>query len=233
MTTLILFDIDATLLLTGGAGVGAMGRAGRRLFGDHFSSEGVDFAGRIDPLLIRELLERNGVEPTRDHLVAFRSVYRDTLEADMAASTKHHALPGARELVQAVHGGPGSALGVLTGNFAETGTIKLRRCGFDPELFAVSVWGDDSPHDPPSRDHLPEVALARFDAAYGRRPDPSRVTIVGDTPHDVQCAKANGCRSLGVATGRYSTDDLTRAGADRAVADLRQTGDLASWLLRT
>lgn len=233
MTTLTLFDIDATLLLTGGAGMNAMERAGRRLFGEHFSTAGIDFAGRIDPLLIREMLQRHAVEPTADRMVEFRRTYTAMLESDMASSTRHHALPGAIALVRRLQETRSTALGVLTGNFAETGSIKLRRCGFHPEWFAVRVWGDDSPHDPPSRDHLPGVAIERFAAVYGARLEPARVTIIGDTPHDVRCARVHGCRSLGVATGRYTADELERAGADRVVADLGETDDLAAWLIRS
>lgn len=231
MNALILFDIDATLLLTGGAGVAAMGDAGRTLFGPTFTTEGTDFAGRIDPLLFRELFERNGIKPTTENFRVYRETYRNTLEREMAVSTKNHALPGTHELVLRLREMHAAALGLLTGNFPETGAIKLQRCGFDPAWFPLSVWGDDSPKDPPSRDDLPEVAFERFATRFGARPEPSRVTIIGDTPHDVQCAKANGCRSLAVGTGKYSVDELQRAGADRAVPDLSKTDDLARWLL--
>lgn len=231
MKSLILFDIDATLLATGGLGVRAMGRAGQKLFGPTFTTERLDFAGRLDPLLVRELFGMNGVERTDEAERAFRVAYRSELEALFAASSGHTALRGASELVDRLVRDGRVALGVLTGNFAETGTMKLAACGLDPGVFKVSVWGDDSPHDPPARDHLPVVAMSRFHETYGRAVDPARVTIIGDTPHDVRCAKVNGCRVLGVATGRYSLDDLNRAGADRSVPDLSDTEGLAAWLL--
>lgn len=231
MTELILFDIDATLLLTGGAGMTAIGEAGRTLYGPHFTTEGIQFAGRLDPLLVDELFTRHNVERTTENRSQYRTTYARHLEERLAKSAAPAALPGTIELVLRLHERPSPRLGLLTGNFAETGSMKLRRCGFDPGWFPISVWGDDSPHTPPARDHLPVVAFERFKAAHGRSPDPARVTIIGDTPHDVRCAKVNGCRALAVATGSFSRQALLDAGADRVVDTLSATDDLAHWLV--
>ena len=121
-------------------------------------------------------------------------------------------------------------LGLLTGNYADTGSMKLRACGIEPEWFRVKVWGDDSPHSPPCRDHLPGVGLERYAMLTGRKLEGRHAVVIGDTPHDVSCARAHGCRSLGVATGRFSVEQLEKAGADWAVTDLRETQRILGWL---
>lgn len=233
MNALLLFDIDATLLATGGLGVRAMQEAGGELFGPRFTTAGLDFAGRLDPLLVRELFVNNSLTLTHDREREFRSAYGRRLERLLADSAGRRPLPGVLALLDRLEREPGVSLGLLTGNFAETGCMKLRAFGIDPARFCVAAWGDDSPHDPPARDHLPPVAVQRFQERFGLGLGCGRVTIIGDTPHDVACARVNGCRVLGVATGRYPVQSLAAAGADRVVADLSETDDLATWLLET
>lgn len=224
--TLVLFDIDATLLVTGGAGVQAMVDAGRSLFGQGFHADGIDFAGRIDPLLLDELMLLNGVTPSAARRSAFRERYREHLPAALAAASGGgvRALPGVVSLLDSLRSIGWMDVGLLTGNFAETGRMKLEACGIDPGRFSeATAWGDDSPHDPPRRDHLPPVAMERFARRQGGAVDPGSVLIIGDTPHDVQCARVNGCRSLAVATGRYDLNALRAAKPDAAVNDLSAT----------
>jgi phosphoglycolate phosphatase-like HAD superfamily hydrolase len=230
MRMLILFDIDATLIRTSGAGIRAMVSAARSLFGESFGgADGMDFAGGLDPLILRDLLTRNGIAPTPEHLRMMRAEYRSHLERALTTGVGV-ALPGVMPLIEALAARPGLTLGLLTGNFAETGRLKLTACGIDPDRFTVCAWGDDSPRDPPARDHLPPIAMGRYRTRYGRDLSPSAVTIIGDTPHDVACALAHGCRVLGVATGPYNTEALLTAGAHRAVRDLSDTDDLTGWL---
>lgn len=224
---LILFDIDMTLLKTSGAGRRAMQRAGSAMYDKPFTIEGLDFSGRLDPLILAELLALNGIDPTPQSVSDMKRAYIEAFTAD--AENTIDALPGATALVRTVAAEPGVTPGVLTGNFAETGTHKLRAAGFDPAEFRVCVWGDESPHDPPRRDHLPSIAFDRYRALHGG--DPSETVILGDTPHDVQCALANGCRVLGVATGRSDAEELEQAGAHRVVESLAATRDVAAWIL--
>ncbi|MFN9078701.1 MAG: HAD hydrolase-like protein, partial [bacterium] len=93
--------------------------------------------------------------------------------------------------------------------------------------FPFGAFGADGP----SRRHLTPVAIERAKAGLGRAFDPARVTIIGDTPHDIDCAKAHGCRALGVGTGPYSTERLLAAGADLAVADLADLAAVRGWIL--
>lgn len=227
---LVLFDIDATMITTGGAGLRAMVRAGQSLFGPGFSAEGVAVAGRLDPLIIGEMMDRCGVERTPDRVRALRARYAQELAAELEPS-RGRALPGVLALLDALEGYPHVARGVLTGNFEETGSLKLRHCGIDPARFAVSVWGDDSPHDPPAREHLPPVGMSRYERRFGRPISGKGVVVIGDTPHDVSCARAHGCRSIAVATGSFGIDALASAGADLVVRDLSETARLVDWLV--
>jgi phosphoglycolate phosphatase len=228
---LVFFDIDATLITTSLSGIAAMGDAGRELFGAGFGVEGVEFAGRLDPLIVADLLRRNGVEVSAATVAAFRDGYRRHLGPRLTDRSKCRALPGVMDLLEALRGRDDVALGLLTGNYPETGSMKLRACGIDPEWFPVRVWGDDSPHEPPSRDHLPGVGLERYREARGYELDGSRAVVIGDTPHDVACAKAHGCRSLGVATGSFGVEALREAGANLALRDLSDTQRTVRWLL--
>jgi phosphoglycolate phosphatase len=226
---LILFDIDATLITTSRAGIAAMEDAGRELFGPAFTADKTEFAGRLDPLILADLLRDNGLEVTPSSVAAMRDGYRRHLPQKLS-ERRCTACPGIPELLSELRGRDGIVLGVLTGNFADTGQIKLRACGVGPEQFTIRVWGDESPHARPSRDHLPEIGLARYRERFGPI-DASRVTIIGDTPHDVGCARAHGCRSLGVGTGMHAPEVLLRSGADHALKDLSATQEVLRWLL--
>lgn len=229
---LILFDIDATLLTTSRSGVAAMGDAGRELYGETFNEHTIQYAGRLDPLIFRDLMLVHGVEPTRDRIAEFYALYRERLRERLRAGVAR-AMPGVHDLLGAL--APGAArgeyaLGLLTGNYPDTGEMKLVAAGIDPSQFSVRAWGCDSPHDPPAREHLPPVAMARHRERHGREIRGEAITIIGDTPHDVSCALAHGCRALGVATGSFGLDDLHRAGAHRAVPSLENTEEITRWL---
>jgi phosphoglycolate phosphatase-like HAD superfamily hydrolase len=119
-------------------------------------------------------------------------------------------------------------LGLLTGNYPETGKLKIRCAGLDPDVFVIAAWGIDGA----TRRDLPPVAMDRLASHAGRRFEGRNVVIIGDTPHDVDCAKAHGCRSIGVATGVFSVPQLQASGADIAVPDLGQVDEIVAWLLQ-
>ena len=228
---LILFDIDATLLTTTRAGIKAMGSAGRELYGPSFDEHAVEYSGRLDPLIIRDLLTVHRLPDDQPAMEAFRAGYRKHLGILLQDRSLARPCPGVMQLLDAIPASQDITLGLLTGNFPETGGMKLRAAGIDPDRFQVAAWGCDSPHSPPARDHLPPVAMDRQAARTGRRPDPRSVVIIGDTPHDVACARAHGLRSLAVATGLFSVEELMASGADRTVATLEDTLDIVSWLV--
>jgi phosphoglycolate phosphatase len=229
---LILFDVDATLISTSGAGIRAMAQAGQALYGTGFTIEGVEFAGRLDPLIITDMLRANGRPLTPEACRAFRDGYLRFLPGQLAdPASNARTLPGVPEMLDVLEATEGVVTGLLTGNFAETGSLKLRACGIQPGRFHLHVWGDESPSEPPRREDLPGVAMNRYAARLGRRVDSGSVVVVGDTPHDIRCARVHGCRSLAVATGGYSFEQLSTLDADRVVPDLSDTAAIAGWLV--
>ena len=228
---LVLFDIDATLLTTDRAGIRAMVEVGQRLHSPGFSAEGVEFAGRLDPLILADLLAANAIDPTPEAIAALRLGYGETLAARLAPGGVSRLLPGVAELVESLAAeAERVTLGLLTGNFSETGTLKLQAAGLDPQQFAICIWGDDSPHDPPARDHLPGVAIERVSSLWGRQARGEEVVIIGDTPHDIACARAHSCRVLAVATGQFSVDEL--AHADETLETLDNVEAVLQWLMQ-
>lgn len=238
---LILFDIDGTLLLSKGASIACARAAGAEVTGRPFSAEGLRTGGGLDPLIWRMLCEHNGVAEAVPREPEFRATYARHLGARLAVPGTAYALPGVFELLAALEeraatpsargASPATAtaplgLGLLTGNYPETGALKLRAAGIDPGRFAIGAWGDDGGH---RRELLP-VALSRFRDATGRAVPPAQVVIVGDTPHDIDVARAHGARSLGVATGGYDAGELRAVGADLVVDDLSPTARVLEFL---
>ncbi len=223
---LLLFDIDGTLLLTRGAGLAAMEKAGRDLFGADFRIDGVSFAGRLDPLIFQDLAARNGVEASEHFEGRFFEAYRKELAELLGNGMTSEALPGVVRLIEALRRTENVTLGLLTGNYATTGRLKIRHAGLDPDLFEICVWGTDGQ----CRSALPPVAMNRYEELKGRKISPEDVVIIGDTPHDVSCALDNGCRVLAVATGRYDESSLREAGADIVLSNLAECETVVHWI---
>lgn len=227
---LVLFDIDGTLLRSEGAGLSSIELAGRGLFGPGFTTQGVDAAGGLDPVLMAEILRVNAVEVTLDTIGALRSAYAVRLEERLSAPGVVEALPGAAALVDRVAHAASLTAGVLTGNYEETGRLKLDASGIGSDVFEVCVWGDASPECPvagkPIREHLAEAALVEYHARFERAIAGESVVVIGDTTRDIDCARSVGARSIGVLTGRATRDSLHQAGADLVVDDLSATGAL-------
>ncbi len=223
---LVLFDIDGTLLLSDGAGLTAMEEAGRSLFGEAFAIRGIDCAGRLDPLIFREMALANGVDEPDQHHDAFREQYHELLEARLGTTHRSRALPGVPELLEALAAADDLTLGLVTGNYPETGWLKVRSAGLAETPFEITAWGCDGA----TRRDLPRVAMEQFQERFDRPLEGDQVIVIGDTPHDIDCAKANGCRVIGVATGpSFERADL--AEADLVVDDLSDTCQLLEWIV--
>jgi phosphoglycolate phosphatase-like HAD superfamily hydrolase len=216
----VLFDIDHTLLASGGAGFRAMDRALFELFGIEGATRGMVPHGKTDPMLFSEALRAHGIigvddgEPYRE-LVRLYQLY---LPEEMTAPPAR-LMPGARELIETIDGRPGVLLGLLTGNLEPTARVKLATFGLDRH-FRFGAFGSDD------RDRLKLVPIAveRAEALAGRRIGLGpHVMVVGDTPRDVACALAWGATAVGVATGRSSSRELLDAGANFAFEDLSDT----------
>lgn len=227
-TTLVLFDIDGTLLRSQGAGVGAMQRTFDELYpGRGISMEGVPIAGRLDTLIVGDVLRKYGIEATCADEARFRGRYAELLEARLADGVAAvRLMPGVAELVQRLAATPELAVGLLTGNWAQTARLKIVAAGLEWERFPFGAFAGDGA----LRRDLPPVAMRRFAEARGRAIAAERVVVIGDTPLDVDCAKHNGCRALAVATGDFTLDALGATDADLVVPDLSETARLVAWL---
>ncbi len=223
---LILFDIDGTLLLTQRAGAAAMVDAGRELFGEHFTLDGIEISGRLDPLIWADAAKAAAIENADDKHNIFRSTYAAKLQKRLDRDRTATLCPGVTELITALHTTTDITLGLLTGNYPETGRLKIAAAGLDADIFTIAAWGCDGAH----RRELPPIAAAQFQQRHGRSIDAGHTIIIGDTPHDVDCAHHNGCLCIAVATGMFSINQLRDAGADLVVNDLSDTAMLLDWL---
>jgi phosphoglycolate phosphatase-like HAD superfamily hydrolase len=217
MHTLVLFDIDGTLVLTGGAGLRAMTRAVEAVVGHAGALEGIPVAGRTDWIILTDAVRRVGGELDHELFQRLRDAYLARLreEIELPGRGVKAVMPGVRELLERLHARDDAWLGLLTGNFVEGARIKLEH--FDLwKYFRFGGFGDDAA----DRNLLVPFAIER--ARQGGLPpiSPDRVLVVGDTPHDVACARAVGAIPVGVATGGASVDDLRRSGADIVFEDL-------------
>lgn len=220
--TLVLFDIDGTLLLTAGAGRRALTDAMLGLVELNESVAHVRFDGKTDPQIVRELLEAAGHpdagDPSLVHAICRRYVGLLAAELERPRSVTT-VMPGILPLLDALEAHPAVLLGLLTGNMVEGATLKLGAAGIPATRFRVGAYGSDSPHRP----ELPAIAAQRALPWFGREPRGHEVVIIGDTPADVTCGRDLGARAIGVATGAYSVSDLTAAGAHAVFPDLADT----------
>jgi len=231
--TLLLFDIDGTLLLTGGAGMRAMAAAGRRLFGDKFIWDGIVPSGSLDPIILAEALALNGRENDHELHGTFRDHYVELLDIELREQTHRvRVMPGVIELLPTLRDRAEReddiVLGLLTGNYAAASPLKLAAVGIDIDWFTITAFGDEGA----TRPDLVAVAMRKYEQSIGHPPDPQRVIVIGDTHKDVHCAKAHGCVAFGVTTGGGTRDELQEAGADVIVDDLSDHGPLLTLLDR-
>jgi phosphoglycolate phosphatase-like HAD superfamily hydrolase len=223
---LLLFDIDGTLILSGGAGERGLNRAIERVYGATDALSGLAVAGRTDLAVVTDVLARLGVEPTPDAVDRLRTVYLEHLAVEIVkpARTASGVLPGVEPLLDAMAARRDIGVGLLTGNFEAGARIKLSHFALWPR-FAFGAFGDDHV----DRRALVPVALARARAA-GHVTPIHRVIVVGDTPLDVDCAHAHGARAIAVATGTFSRAALEATGADLVVDTLDDLASVIAWV---
>jgi phosphoglycolate phosphatase-like HAD superfamily hydrolase len=212
--TVLLFDIDGTLVLTGGAGGRAMSRAFEDLYGVANGFEGVPFNGRTDAWILSRAAAAHGIPGNA--LARFKPLYLEYLADELhKPGPRKGVMPGVGPLLDALSRREDVFVALLTGNFEEGARLKLAH--FDLwRYFACGAFGDTT-HD---RNGLLPDALARVLACGGPHVAPADVVIVGDTPLDVGVALAGGARSVAVATGSHTTDELRASGADVVFEDL-------------
>lgn len=213
---LYLFDIDGTLVDTGGAGMKSLQEASRELFGS--DGPDLDLAGSTDLGIVAQIHSHFGIEDTPDRFQQYFDTYLVRLERNLATGEfPCQVLDGVRDILDTIAGTPGTHIGLLTGNTAGGAATKMRHFGLD-HYFAFGAYGCDHA----DRNLLGPVALARAAAHASREFSPGETWIIGDTPKDIACAHAFGARCLAVATGRYREDELSAHGADAVISTMRQ-----------
>lgn len=221
MSRVVLFDIDSTLLYTGGAGSHAMNIAFEEMFGVPDGFARVEFSGRTDRYILQEGLVSHAIEGGCDqHLLPFISRYYGILPRTLK-ERGGHLMPGFPELLEEL-AAQDVKLSLATGNFAEAARIKLEFYGI-AQYFRGGGFGEESV------DRAEVVRAAIASVANGAHP--RDIIVVGDTPHDVHSALQNGVVAVGVATGTFSVEDLRAAGAQMAFTDLSDWRTAAAQLL--
>ncbi len=211
---IILFDIDGTLVRTGGAGKTAMEAALVAAFGVAELRDEVPYSGRTDTAITRDLLRVHGSDPTPANQQKLRETYLAHLPSSLTAKGGE-VCPGVPELLAAIAGKPGVVLGLLTGNVRIGARTKLGHFGLW-DFFACGGFGDD--HF--DRDDVARSALASAQEHLGADVNPSDVWVIGDTPLDVSCARAIGANAVAVATGWHPLEELADCSPDLIFEDL-------------
>jgi phosphoglycolate phosphatase-like HAD superfamily hydrolase len=220
----VLFDIDGTILSTAGAGRRAVTRALREVFGVPVH-EGHEFDGKTDPQIVRELMELGGIPAQQiaarlpDALTRYVEELGVELGDDGDGAHADKVYPGIRELLDVLEARDDVLLGLLTGNVREGAMAKLRAVGIDPARFKVGAFGSDHADRP----ELPAIARQRAEVILGRPVHGQDVVVIGDTPADMGCGRGIGARAVGVATGRYTVEQLRDCQASAVFADLSDT----------
>tara|TARA_B100001094_G_scaffold327815_1_gene386850 strand:- start:353 stop:1036 length:684 start_codon:yes stop_codon:yes gene_type:complete len=223
MYSVLLFDIDGTLIRSGGAAKNVIANVLKSKFGISLPIMDINFGGRTDQSLIKEIFHKNEIPLTAAAMEIFRTEYLNSLRTSMS-QCHGEVLPGVCELLASVSDSS-VAVGLLTGNIREAAFIKLGFYGLD-SYFAFGGFGDDGE----LRGQIAEVALKRAEKYMQGSVAASEVLIIGDTPADVECARHIGVHCLAVATGYCEQEELKEAGPDHYWADLSDSKRFLSLL---
>ena len=211
----ILFDIDGTLLVTGGAGAASWRLAFDELYGIPADIGKFTDAGMTDPEVGRKTFEAVlKRKPERKEFTRLLERRLHYLHTTVAESKQYRVLPGVEELLPKLIEG-GYLLGLVTGNVEAAAHIKLHRAQLN-RFFSFGGYGSDST----DRGELTKIALKRASLVYGEPVPAAQAIAVGDTPHDVEGAHAAGIACVGVGSDKFTVDQLREAGADYAIASL-------------
>ena len=211
---LLLWDIDGTILHTGKAGETALGRAMEKLYGINRGLQGLEIAGRTDKWIVEQLLERDGKPSGLEEVGQFLDVYVELL-ADELPRRNGGLHPGVLGILEEAHQRPELVQALLTGNIEKGARLKLTRYGVN-HFFDFGAFADDSS----IRNELGPHAKRRAEEKHGEEFPPERIFVIGDTPHDVACARAIGAKAIAVATGSFTKRQLKDCGADAVFTDL-------------
>lgn len=218
---IVLFDIDGTILRSGGVGRIAMERALTDVFGSPGSRD-YHYDGKTDKQIVRETMRLEGLsdEEIDARMPELLDAYLAGLHSELGSGNRTvHVFPGVREILDELERQDNVILGLLTGNIEPGARAKLGAAGIEMSRFKVNAFGSDHEHRP----ELPGVAQRRAGELLGAEIEGNRVIVIGDTPADIRCGESIGARAIGVATGRYSVDDLAAHGAYAVFETLADT----------
>src|SRR4051812_5215715 len=214
----VLFDIDGTLISTGGAGARSWRYAFDELYGIPADIGPFTDAGMTDPTVARLTFKAAvGHDPSPRELATVMAAYLDRLPYEVEHSETYRVLDGAEELLRRLGQAKGILLGITSGAVEAAAHIKLSRAGFN-RYFPFGGYGSDSG----DRVELTKCAIERGGRLIGEKLDPAEVYVVGDTPRDVEAAHGAGCVAVATATGHYSREQLEATGAEHVLDSLRQ-----------
>ena len=214
---ILLFDIDGTLIDSGGSGKRALEMAFSAVCGLDKALTGLALAGKTDPQILREALQNNNIPPTDTLLGMLIVSYIDNLKGQIITADKS-LKPGVASLLETLRDNSHEHMGLLTGNMAEGARIKLEPLGIY-DYFSFGAYGSDEE----DRDSLLPYAQRRYAEMTGIDPPGEQFVVIGDTPSDVACARPYGAMSIAVATGFNTEEELRAAGADVVLPDLTDT----------
>jgi phosphoglycolate phosphatase-like HAD superfamily hydrolase len=218
---LLLFDVDLTLVNTGGAGLRALDRACRKLLSVENAMDGVDPSGKTDPAIVREIFTRLRLDTDAEpHIKSVLESYLFFLREEVRLSPKYHVLPGIVDILDQISARGDVMIGLATGNIEPGARVKLERGSLN-SYFSFGGYGSDSE----DRAGLVRKGVEHAVAKLGSPIVANDVFVIGDTPRDIDAGRAGGYKTVGVATGRYSTGDLVQAGATFVISDFREGRD--------
>jgi phosphoglycolate phosphatase len=213
----VLFDIDGTLISTGGASDRAWRRAFAELHGIEVDVGDYTGKGVTDPVVgLTSFRGAIGREPTGEEMARLMTLRLRYLPEEVSSSANYRVLPGAEPLLARL-ADEGRLCGLITGNVEAAAHIKLARANLN-HFFSFGGYGSDAPE----RVDVARVALERADLVSGGHLDRDRCFAVGDTPVDIEAAHGVGIPIVSVATGEYSAEELRAAGADHVLATLEE-----------
>lgn len=223
--TILLYDIDGTLISSGGAGRRALERAflvetGRKDACDHFS-----FAGMTDRAIARLGLFAVGRQATEAEIDSVLATYVRLLAEEVRVAEGYRIHKGIEQSLAEALSRPGYAVGLGTGNVVDGARVKLDRVGLY-ERFSFGGFGSDAE----DRAELIRIGAERGARSLGVPRAACRVVVIGDTPKDIEAAQKNGAESIGVGTGQYRPEELRERGASYAFTDLEEAGALDALL---
>lgn len=228
MTRLLLFDVDQTLLSTAGGDRLALNTAFQEMFGVEDGFEGIDFAGRMDLSIVGDAFNKWSISNSSKSgtMARFKQSYVSYLESVLDGWTKGREYPGVRTLLDLLSQREDIHLGLTTGNFREAAFVKLRKYGLD-HYFSEGGFGGDSTE----RSEIVALGIERCQAQCGITFPKDRICVIGDSPRDVQAGRANGIKTVAVATGFSSEGELRRHGPTHVFSDLSDTNAFISRVL--